>query len=140
MITLLLHLLRLVPFLFGGRRQLALENLALRQQLVVYKGTGTRRRYAELIASSGSGWPEPGPAGDSLSSSSLRTPSAVTTASLPRVLDPTLSPPDPGSPTPQRRDRRAGQKNGRGESLGVFERSLPGRVSDRIFLPSQAWS
>jgi putative transposase len=37
MITLLLHLLRLVPFLFGGHRQLALENLALRQQLAVYK-------------------------------------------------------------------------------------------------------
>src|SRR3989441_11935973 len=37
MITLLLHLLRLLPFLFGGRRQLALENLALRQQLAVDK-------------------------------------------------------------------------------------------------------
>jgi hypothetical protein len=35
MITLLLHLLRLLPFLFGGHRQLALENLALRQQLAV---------------------------------------------------------------------------------------------------------
>jgi hypothetical protein len=30
MITLLLHLLRLLPVLFGGHRQLALENLALR--------------------------------------------------------------------------------------------------------------
>ena len=39
MITLLLHLLRLRPFLFGGHRQLALENLALRQQLAVYKRT-----------------------------------------------------------------------------------------------------
>src|SRR2546425_1986403 len=37
MITLLLHLLRLLPFLFGGHRQLALENLALHQQLAVYK-------------------------------------------------------------------------------------------------------
>jgi putative transposase len=37
MITLILHLLRLLPFLFGGHRQLALENLALRQQLAVYK-------------------------------------------------------------------------------------------------------
>jgi putative transposase len=37
MITLLLHLLRLFPFLVGGHRQLALENLALRQQLAVYK-------------------------------------------------------------------------------------------------------
>jgi hypothetical protein len=39
MITLLLHLLRLLPFLVGGHRQLALENLALRQQLAVYKRT-----------------------------------------------------------------------------------------------------
>jgi putative transposase len=42
MITLLLHLLRLLPFLFGGHRQLALENLALRQQLAVYKRAVTR--------------------------------------------------------------------------------------------------
>src|SRR5712691_4844135 len=41
MITLLLHLLRLLPFLFGGHRELALENLALRHQLAVYKRTGT---------------------------------------------------------------------------------------------------
>jgi len=42
MITLLLHLLRLLPFLVGGHRQLALENLALRQQLAVYKRTLAR--------------------------------------------------------------------------------------------------
>jgi putative transposase len=42
MITTLLHLLRLVPFLCGGHRQLALENLALRQQLAVYKRTAKR--------------------------------------------------------------------------------------------------
>jgi hypothetical protein len=42
MITLLLHLLRLLPFLVGGQRQLALENLALRHQLAVYKRTATR--------------------------------------------------------------------------------------------------
>jgi putative transposase len=42
MITLLLHLFRLLPFLLGGHRQLALENLALRQQLAVYKRTVTR--------------------------------------------------------------------------------------------------
>ncbi|PYN84040.1 MAG: hypothetical protein DMD87_29245 [Candidatus Rokuibacteriota bacterium] len=48
MITLLLHLLRLLPFLCGGHRHLALENLALRQQLAVYKRTTNRprlRRY-----------------------------------------------------------------------------------------------
>jgi putative transposase len=44
MITLLLHLLRLLPFLVGGPRQLALENLALRQQLAVYKRTAPRPR------------------------------------------------------------------------------------------------
>src|SRR3989449_1030217 len=44
MITLLLHLLRLLPFLCGGHRQLALENLALHQQLAVYKRTRTRPR------------------------------------------------------------------------------------------------
>jgi hypothetical protein len=42
MITALLHLLRLCPFLFGGRRQLALENVALRQQLAVYKRAAHR--------------------------------------------------------------------------------------------------
>jgi hypothetical protein len=41
MITLLLHLLRLLPFLCGGPRQLALENLALRQQLAVGQENGT---------------------------------------------------------------------------------------------------
>jgi len=42
MMTLLLHLLRLLPVLFGGHRQLAIENLALRHQLSVYKRTTTR--------------------------------------------------------------------------------------------------
>src|SRR5438046_107758 len=37
MVTLLLHLLRLLPMLCGCHRQLALENLALRHQLAVYK-------------------------------------------------------------------------------------------------------
>ena len=42
MVTLLLHLLRLLPMLCGGHRHLALENLALRQQLAVYKQTVTQ--------------------------------------------------------------------------------------------------
>jgi putative transposase len=42
MISALLHLLRLCPFFYGGHRQLALENLALRQQLAVYKRTASR--------------------------------------------------------------------------------------------------
>jgi hypothetical protein len=42
MITLLLDVLRLFPFLCGGHHQLALENLALRQQLAIYKRTTNR--------------------------------------------------------------------------------------------------
>jgi putative transposase len=42
MITLLLHLLRLLPVLCGGHCQVALENLALRHQLAVYKKTVNR--------------------------------------------------------------------------------------------------
>ena len=66
MITLLLHLLRLLPFLCGGHRQLALENLALRQQLAVYKRTATRpklRRTDRLfwvwLARVWAGWRQP---------------------------------------------------------------------------------
>jgi hypothetical protein len=44
MITLRLYLLRVLPVLCGGHRQLALENLALRQQLAVYKRTVARPR------------------------------------------------------------------------------------------------
>jgi len=42
MITLLLYLLRLLPFLCGGDRQLTLKNLALRQHLAVYEPTVAR--------------------------------------------------------------------------------------------------
>src|SRR5437870_4282380 len=42
MVTLLLHLLRLLPMLCGGHRQVALENLALRHQLAVHKKTVNR--------------------------------------------------------------------------------------------------
>jgi putative transposase len=44
MIILLLNLLSLFPFLCGGHRQLALENLALRHQVGVYKRTLGRPR------------------------------------------------------------------------------------------------
>jgi len=44
MVTLLLHLLRLLPFFCGGHCQLAIEKLALREQLAVYKRTATRPR------------------------------------------------------------------------------------------------
>jgi hypothetical protein len=48
MITFLLELLRLLPFLVGGHRQLALENLALRQQLAVYKRTAPRPKLRTM--------------------------------------------------------------------------------------------
>src|SRR5438094_3103068 len=44
MITPVRHLLRRLPFLCGGHRRLAIENLALRQQLAVYKRTAPRPR------------------------------------------------------------------------------------------------
>lgn len=48
MISLLLHLLRVLPFLISGHRQLALENLALRQQLAIYKRAVPRPRLRTM--------------------------------------------------------------------------------------------
>src|SRR5262249_40997944 len=45
---LLLDLLHLLPFLLGGHRQLALQNLALRQQLAVYKRVAPRPRLRTM--------------------------------------------------------------------------------------------
>src|SRR3989442_1665793 len=45
MITLLLHLLRLLPVLCGGHRQLALETLALPPQLAVYRKMVNRPKW-----------------------------------------------------------------------------------------------
>jgi transposase InsO family protein len=66
MITLLLHLLRLFPFVCGGHRQLVLENLALRQQLAVYKRTTARpklrptdRLFWVWLAKVWAGWRQP---------------------------------------------------------------------------------
>jgi putative transposase len=66
MITLMLRLLRLLPFLVGGHRQLALENLALRQQLDVYKRTIVRpplrradRLFWVVLARLWAGWRRP---------------------------------------------------------------------------------
>ena len=66
MISMLLNLLRLCPFLCGGPRQLALENLALRQQLTVYKRTLTRPRLRKTdrlfwiwLARVCAGWRQP---------------------------------------------------------------------------------
>jgi putative transposase len=66
MITLLLHLLRLLPVLCGSHRQVAMENLALRHQLAVYKRTATRPRlrpadrlFWVLLARIWAGWRQP---------------------------------------------------------------------------------
>src|SRR3989475_12695167 len=66
MITLRLQLLRLLPFLCGGHRQLALENLALHQQLAVYKRTVPRpklrttdRLFWVALARVWAGWRQP---------------------------------------------------------------------------------
>jgi putative transposase len=66
MITFLLHLFRLLPFLLGGHRQLALENVALRQQLIVYKRAVPRPRLCRAdrlfwaaLARLWSGWRQP---------------------------------------------------------------------------------
>src|SRR2546428_10009413 len=66
MITLMLRLLRLLPFLVGGHCQLALENLALSQQLDVYKRTMARpplrrtdRLFWVVLARVWTGWRRP---------------------------------------------------------------------------------
>src|SRR5438445_5581799 len=66
MIMLLLHLLRLLALLDCGDRQLALENLALRQQLAVYKRTVPRpklrtadRFFWMALAWVWAGWRQP---------------------------------------------------------------------------------
>src|SRR4029453_6327405 len=63
MISALLHLLRLCPFFYGGHRQLALENLALRQQLTGYKRTASlpkpcrrERVFWGWLSGVGAGW------------------------------------------------------------------------------------
>ncbi len=91
MIILLLHLLRLLPVLCCGHRQLALENLALRHQLAVYKRTVTRPRLRKTDrlfrgrAGQSLGRVEPAP-GDRDS----RHRPAVAAAPFPRVLGPSF--------------------------------------------------
>jgi hypothetical protein len=61
MITLLLHLFRVLPFLFGRHRQLALENLAL--QLAVYKRTVIRPLVGDGADPGPRRWRPPGATG-----------------------------------------------------------------------------
>ena len=98
MISMLLNLLRLCPFLCGGHHQLALENLALRHQLVVYKRMVTRPRlhtrdrlFWVWLARVWAGWRQP---------LVIVTPHrpAVAAPPLPRVLDRALPPAHRGPP------------------------------------------
>src|SRR5881397_735478 len=117
MITLLLHLLRLFPFLFGSHRQLAVENLALRQQLAVYKRTTARpklrttdRLFWIWLARVWAGW---------------RRPLVIVTADtvlrwqapLPRVLEQALWPLDRRSPGRPCRDQDFDHPHGHREPV-----------------------
>jgi hypothetical protein len=117
-ITLLLHLLRLLPFLVGGHRQLALENLALRQQLAIYKRTLARPQLRTTDRLFWAASPDAGLVGGRPWSSCRPTPSCDgSAAASARVLDPALGSAQRRPPSHQRRDRRPDQENGGGESL-----------------------
>ncbi len=91
MITTLLHLVRLLPFLCGGHRSLAVENLALRQQLAVYKRTAPRPKlrrsdrsfFSEAVCQEHCSLVVSAP---SLCSSSVRTTDACGSCSLCEVV------------------------------------------------------
>jgi hypothetical protein len=74
MITLLLHLLRLLPVLCAGYRQLALENLAWRQQLAMYKRMARRPKFRLFwvwLARVWAGWRQSRPSGPVLAGRAL---------------------------------------------------------------------
>src|SRR5438094_4015134 len=117
MITFMLRLLRLLPFLVGGHCQLALENLALRQQLDVYTRTMARpplrrtdRRFWVVLARVWTGWRRP---------LVIVTPNTVLRWQRRRFREywtKLSARPTGGRPPRQRRDQSPGQPNGRGES------------------------
>src|SRR5438445_5048406 len=117
MITLLLRLLRLLPLLCGAHRHVALESLALRHQLAVYKKTVSRpkicrsdRLFWVALSRVWAGWRQ------ALVIVSPNTVAAVAAAPLPRVLDQALRPARRGPPASQRADQGPCHTNGRGES------------------------
>src|SRR6266481_2991091 len=113
MIILLLHLLRLLPFLCGGHRQLALENLALRQQLAVYKRTVNRpklQRSDRLLWVWLSGvWP-------AWKQALVIVAPATVLRWQRRRFRRHWATPLGGPPARRRRDQSPGQKNGHGQS------------------------
>ena len=118
MISTLLHLVRLFPFLCGGRHQLALENLALRQQLAVYRRMVTRpklrptdRLFWVWVARVWAGWRQ---------SLVIVTPGTVLRWQRRRFREHWTTRsgrPHCGPSAGQRGDRRPRQTNGRDESL-----------------------
>jgi hypothetical protein len=116
MITLMVRLLRLLPFFVGGHCQLALENLALRQQLDVYKRTMARpllrrtdRLFWVVLARVWTGWRRP---------LVIVTPNTVLRWQRRRFREywTKLRPAPWRSPARQHGDQSSGQPNGRGES------------------------
>src|SRR5882724_2858329 len=115
MITLLLHMLRLLPFLGGGHRHLALENLALRQQLAAYKRMVTRPK---LRMTDRLFWVALASVWAVETASRVRYPryrSAMAAAPVPRLLDQALQPAHRRPPVRQRRDQGPDHTNGRRE-------------------------
>src|SRR5436309_2277064 len=97
MITLLLHLFRLFPFLCGGHRQLALENLALRPPARSLQEDGDPAEVArQRSALLGRDVEDVGGLEASSRHRVTRHCSAMAAAPLPRVLDQTCPSAHPG--------------------------------------------
>src|SRR6267142_7155089 len=130
MVTLLLHLLRLLPMLCGGHRQVALENLALRHQLAVYKKMVNRPKLLSSDSAvlgrvvQGVGRLEASPR---LCITQHR--SAVAAPPLPRVLGPTLRSPRDGPPARKPPDQGSRRPNGSGQS-SLGRAANPWRTAD----------
>src|SRR5437867_7866901 len=107
----------LLRFLLAGHRELALENLALRHQVAVYKPIVTRPRLRRIdrffwvgLARVWAGWRRP------LFIVTPDTVLAVAAPPLPRALDQGLRPAHPRSPARQRRDQSPDHANDGGQS------------------------
>src|SRR2546422_3138693 len=130
MVTLLLHLLRLLPMLCGGHRQVALENLALRHQLAVYKKMVNRPK---LLSSDRLFWVALSRGVDRLEAGSRHRVTqhrpAVAAPPLPRVLGPTLRSPRGGTPARKPPGQGSRRPNGSGQS-SLGRASNPWRTAD----------
>src|SRR5438445_3704667 len=132
MITALLHLLRLLPFLCGDHRHLALENLALRYQLAVYRRTAPRPKLRTtdrlLWVALAKVWPswKAGP-----SHRVARNRPAVAAPPLPRALDQAVRPAHRRPAARQRRGQDADHPHGRSQSALGCSQNPRGAVEAR---------